>query len=41
VDLVVPAGYRVQVQKGDRVKNGSTPLAISETTKVGTPRGGP
>jgi phosphatidylserine decarboxylase len=41
VDLVVPAGYRVQVQKGDRVKNGSTPMAGSETTQVGTPRGGP
>ena len=53
VDLVVPAGYRVQVKKGDRVKNGSTPMAtsgtsaisatsaISEAGKLGAPRGGP
>jgi len=27
VDLVVPAGYRVLVKKGDRVKNGVTPMA--------------
>ena len=38
VDLVVPAGYRVLVKKGDRVKNGSTPMA---TTKLGAPRSGP
>jgi phosphatidylserine decarboxylase len=41
VDLVVPAGYGVQVKKGDRVKNGSTPMAISEAPPLGTPRGGP
>ncbi len=41
VDLVVPAGYRVEVQKGDRVKNGGTPMAGLDTTQVGTPRGGP
>lgn len=28
VDLLVPAGYSVQVQKGDRVKNGETILAL-------------
>jgi phosphatidylserine decarboxylase len=27
VDLVVPASYRVLVKKGDRVKNGVTPMA--------------
>lgn len=27
VDLLVPASYRVLVAKGDRVKNGSTPVA--------------
>jgi phosphatidylserine decarboxylase len=33
VDLVVPASYRVLVKKGDRVKNGVTPMAsISATT---------
>lgn len=28
VDLLVPAGYQVKVQKGDRVKNGETILAL-------------
>jgi phosphatidylserine decarboxylase len=28
VDLLVPAGYSVQVKKGDRVKNGETILAL-------------
>jgi phosphatidylserine decarboxylase len=28
VDLLVPAGYSVKVQKGDRVKNGETILAL-------------
>jgi phosphatidylserine decarboxylase len=28
VDLLVPAGYRVLVKKGDRVKNGVTPMAV-------------
>lgn len=28
VDLLVPAGYRVQVKKGDRVKNGETIMAL-------------
>jgi phosphatidylserine decarboxylase len=27
VDLLVPAGYRLLVKKGDRVKNGTTPMA--------------
>jgi phosphatidylserine decarboxylase len=27
VDLLVPAGYRLLVKKGDRVKNGMTPMA--------------
>jgi phosphatidylserine decarboxylase len=30
VDLLVPAGYRVLVKKGDRVKNGTTPMARPE-----------
>jgi phosphatidylserine decarboxylase len=30
VDLLVPAGYRVLVKKGDRVKNGVTPMARPE-----------
>ncbi|HZF11945.1 MAG TPA: phosphatidylserine decarboxylase [Thermoanaerobaculia bacterium] len=30
VDLLVPAGYRVLVKKGDRVKNGMTPMARPE-----------
>jgi phosphatidylserine decarboxylase len=30
VDLLVPAGYRVLVQKGDRLKNGATPVALPE-----------
>jgi phosphatidylserine decarboxylase len=28
VDLLVPEGYQVLVKKGDRVKNGATPMAI-------------
>lgn len=28
VDLLVPASYRVLVQKGDRLKNGATPVAV-------------
>jgi len=30
VDLVVPASYRVLVAKGDRLKNGATPVAVPE-----------
>jgi len=30
VDLLVPAGYRLLVKKGDRVKNGVTPMARPE-----------
>jgi phosphatidylserine decarboxylase len=29
VDLLVPASYRVLVNKGDRVRNGATPMAIA------------
>lgn len=33
VDLLVPASYRLLVQKGDRLKNGATPVAApGETT---------
>ncbi len=33
VDLLVPASYRLLVQKGDRLKNGATPVAVpGETT---------
>ena len=28
VDLLVPASYRLLVQKGDRLKNGATPMAV-------------
>jgi phosphatidylserine decarboxylase len=28
VDLLVPEGYEVLVKKGDRVKNGATPMAV-------------
>ena len=28
VDLLVPASYRLLVQKGDRLKNGATPVAV-------------
>jgi hypothetical protein len=28
VDLLVPESYRVLVKKGDRVKNGATPMAV-------------
>lgn len=28
VDLIVPSGYRLLVKKGDRVKNGQTPVAV-------------
>jgi phosphatidylserine decarboxylase len=28
VDLLVPEGYRVLVKKGDRLKNGATPVAV-------------
>jgi phosphatidylserine decarboxylase len=30
VDLLVPEGYRVLVKKGDRLKNGATPVASPE-----------
>lgn len=30
VDLLVPEGYRVLVKKGDRLKNGATPVAMPE-----------
>jgi phosphatidylserine decarboxylase len=28
VDLLVPASYRLMVQRGDRVRNGATPIAL-------------
>jgi hypothetical protein len=28
VDLLVPESYRVLVKKGDRLKNGATPVAM-------------
>jgi len=42
VDLLVPAGYQVLVKKGDRVKNGVTPMATIKTTAAtAKPEGGP
>jgi phosphatidylserine decarboxylase len=36
VDLLVPASYRLMVQRGDRVRNGATPIALpGEATGVG------
>jgi phosphatidylserine decarboxylase len=32
VDLLVPESYQVLVKKGDRVKNGATPMALPEIT---------
>jgi phosphatidylserine decarboxylase len=32
VDLLVPESYRVLVKKGDRLKNGATPVAMPEKT---------
>jgi phosphatidylserine decarboxylase len=32
VDLLVPASYRLLVRKGDRLKNGATPVATPEGT---------
>jgi phosphatidylserine decarboxylase len=29
VDLLVPASYRLMVQRGDRVRNGATPIALA------------
>jgi phosphatidylserine decarboxylase len=34
VDLLVPEGYQVLVKKGDRVKNGATPVAKPEKEAV-------
>src|ERR1700726_4965454 len=35
VDLLVPASYRLMVQRGDRVRNGATPIALAgETTSA-------
>jgi len=28
VDLLVPESYELMVKKGDRVKNGTTPMAL-------------
>jgi phosphatidylserine decarboxylase len=39
VDLLVPASYRVLVAKGDRVKNGSTPVASPLSPGQGGPGG--
>ncbi|MGE0639066.1 MAG: phosphatidylserine decarboxylase [Thermoanaerobaculia bacterium] len=36
VDLYVPASYRVLVKKGDRVKNGATPMAEAPAADPGT-----
>jgi phosphatidylserine decarboxylase len=33
VDLLVPASYRLLVQKGERLKNGATAVAMPEETK--------
>jgi phosphatidylserine decarboxylase len=35
VDLLVPEGYRVLVKKGDRLKNGATPVAMPEKAGKG------
>lgn len=35
VDLLVPEGYRVLVKKGDRLKNGATPVAMPEKAEKG------
>ena len=32
VDLLVPSSYRIAVQKGDRLKEGKTPVARPEST---------
>ena len=40
VDLLVPAGYRVLVKKGDRVKNGVTPMATPATPPMPPTPGG-
>ena len=39
VDLLVPEGYRVLVQKGDRLRNGETPVA-ERGPAPGAPAGG-
>src|SRR4051794_13531800 len=36
VDLLVPAGYRLLVKKGDRVKNGTTPMAAPAAGSAGS-----
>jgi phosphatidylserine decarboxylase len=35
VDLLVPESYRVLVKKGDRLKNGATPVAMPGTPEKG------
>ena len=35
VDLLVPESYRVLVKKGDRLKNGATPVAVPEKGEKG------
>ncbi len=34
VDLLVPESYRILVKKGDRVKNGETPVAMPAAQTV-------
>jgi phosphatidylserine decarboxylase len=38
VDLLVPASYRLMVQRGDRVRNGATPIAAPDEV-AGAPAG--
>ncbi len=38
VDLLVPASYRLMVQRGDRVRNGATPIAAPDEA-AGAPAG--
>lgn len=35
VDLLVPESYKILVAKGDRVKNGETPMAVPPATEAG------
>ncbi|HYL05803.1 MAG TPA: phosphatidylserine decarboxylase, partial [Thermoanaerobaculia bacterium] len=41
VDLLVPASYRLLVKKGDRVRNGATPVAAPVAMTVAPPPAGP
>lgn len=41
VDLSVPASYRLLVAKGDRVRNGATPIAAQVTAAMATADGAP